>query len=197
MIPGIYSFRLSSHLSDLTVDYEKTSTYLKGLFSFNVVNNVPQFTQNISILDNGSAYKEVIIDVTLGDFNTILNPSGNTTRMLVIEDLWINDDSVKGNGIAQAFFGYIYENSTAKVPIENIKLLSSWLNGEYIGYCDFTDHNGFYYISHKIPSFDVIYVDVAFQFYIYVSGVKFLVSFLAITFSKIVLVFRSQFELSI
>lgn len=145
VIPSIYSFRLASHLSDTSVDYEKTSTYVKGLFSFSVVGGTPSFTQSLSVLDDNSAYKEVILDVINVDFDNIKDAVlGSTTRMIVINDLWQADDSA-GNAVAN--FGYIYESSQNKVPVESIKLTNQFI--QTIGYCDFTDYNGFYYLSAK------------------------------------------------
>lgn len=129
--PGVYVFRLMSHLADPTTteNYQNTSTTVWGTcpFSFNGSN----FNINTSARQ---PYQELTIDVRNGDYSTL-----NDTQMLVIADL--------ASSGWKPTCGYIYEtkrNGYSENPMELMSVLGG--NGLW---SIITDHNGFYWFSTR------------------------------------------------
>ncbi len=127
LLPGRYVFRISSHRSKPTDDYQKTSTYTIGRTTLNGAGGL---TQEV---------KEIIIDVCAGEEVKIIN-----------EPIMIYDLTRKGKGclVADASSvneGYLYEDEVEKRPVE----LATVLPNYPLIYTHFTDHNGFYFSASR------------------------------------------------
>lgn len=135
--PGVYIFRLMSHLVDptATTDYQSSSTTVYGLFpsayngsSFTIGNKeVVVLPGQIS---GGLPYQELRIDVRNGDYSTLTD-----NKTLVILD--VANDGWKPT------CGHIYEtkrNGYNQNPMELMRVTGQ--NGSWSG---ITDHNGFYW----------------------------------------------------
>ena len=127
--PGVYIFRLMSHLADPTsvTDYQNTSTTVWGLCPF--IYNGTQLNVNT----NGRLpYQELIIDARTGDYNTL-----NDSKILCISDM-----SQSG---FKATCGYIYETKRNGYNQNPMELMS--VTGGHGMWSIITDHNGFYWFS--------------------------------------------------
>lgn len=122
--PGRYVFRVAGSRSELSSDYQKTSTLTRG----QVILNDLQNTVN--------AIREVVIDCCSGD--VILN--GGMDIALQIEDFsrkpgYTEDIETKE--------GYLYESEKSRVPIELNPLIIYHIPSSFD--LRSTDHNGFWY----------------------------------------------------
>jgi len=149
---GIYIFRLSSHLSNPStdVDFRKTSTTLWGTFPLRPNSLIPDIS-DIGQANNTPRSQELFIDVCNSDYNTL-----SSGEMLVIADVAAFAGTfVGGERRSLASYGYIYESSENKIPVE------------LLGYGQFfsslTDHNGFYWMSVFVPT-NIIGFPIHFSF---------------------------------
>jgi hypothetical protein len=126
-----YIFRIISPQSDPTVDpnYTKTSTYLKGSYSFNI--NTPSNPVNhTNPIDDA---KELIINVCNGDYSTLKD-----NRMLVIFDL------TPGCAVRAGYIKTTADTSKDPIGIELAHIDNS--NPKKID-SHYTDHNGFFFVA--------------------------------------------------
>lgn len=129
LLPGRYVFRVASHKSKPTDNYQKTSTYVIGRTTLNAIGGLIEET------------KEIIIDVCGADEVKILN-----------EPIMIYDLTRKGKGCAVADAtnvnaGYLYEDEIDKRPIE-LAVVSPNVGGSAVR-TTYTDHNGFYFTATR------------------------------------------------
>jgi len=143
--PGIYVFRIASHLADPSaeVNYRNTSTTLWGVTGFNPQNKMPN-------LSSRQMEYELVIDVCNNDYNTFVND----TKMIVIADLAAyKEESFFAGPIGffievpyrtKAVSGYLFETKEGdegSIPVEMAKTQDS------NGHISLTDHNGFYWVA--------------------------------------------------
>lgn len=117
--PGIYLFRLASHLSDPTTSGPQVLPGNAGSFNSytdtsTTVWGVCPLGENYSIdIDNRNSYQELKINVCEKDYDTFLNnPDG---EILVIA-------SISSPTPSYADFNYIYESLQNNYPVELIKM---------------------------------------------------------------------------
>ncbi len=139
-----YVFRIASHLSKLTEDFQTTSTYTYGSFPWN--NKVTSFNNLPNIFYGAiSLSKELIVDVCDADYTSL-----NDTKVLAIFDL--THPGEPGSNASKASKGYVYEwtnpvTGEEEFPVELLSVQAN-KNGHPAEVTSrFTDHNGFYFTS--------------------------------------------------
>lgn len=134
---GKYIFRIASHQSDPSIDknYQSTSTTVWGQFAY--VWRSGSNPQNTPIPVNDS--KELIVDVCDKNYE-----SKEDNKILTIFD------TVETDAVVQS--GYIKntdELDEKQVGIELAKVTTTRI-GNINGYSEYTDHNGFYWLSGRV-----------------------------------------------
>lgn len=124
--PGKYVFRVASHLSLPTDDYQKTSTNVFGQTSWGAMGFV------------GTQAKEIMIDACAGDVEIKAEP-------LLIYDLTRTGNKGGCGNASNVTTGYIYEDEIEKRPIELAIVAPN--QGSIASF--YTDHNGYYFAASK------------------------------------------------
>lgn len=137
---GKYVFRIADHQAELTQNFQITSTYTAGVFTWNPESKIT------STINKISDTKELRIDACNGDYSSL---NENTILMIyditnppMIGPLW-SDQS-------RAAKGYVYEQITEgenNIPVELLKVSLYNAGDGYELTSIMTDHNGFYFAT--------------------------------------------------
>jgi len=134
--PGVYVFRIASHLSNPNddINFRNTSTTVGGITPFDLVTYQPN-----GIIDTTN--HEVVIDVCNGDYDTL-----SAGKMIMIVDVAAHKDVGFGgpDQDTKAISGYLYETKVDGLGQNPVEL------AEVIGFFPtklYTDHNGFYWTA--------------------------------------------------
>lgn len=146
--PATYVFRIASHLAKLTDDnFQHTSTYTAGSFAWANKTVNPN-----NIVDDA---KELVINVCDDNYSSL-----DDTKVLAIYDL-TNPAPLPLAFSTKVTAGYSYEKAVDAVnefPVELLKVNSSSIQPaphEKVVQSQFTDHNGFYFVSRTTGNYQV------------------------------------------
>ncbi len=132
LLPGKYLFRVGSHKSSLSDDYEKTSTYVIGITS---INNLGAWVHET---------KELVIDCCEADVEVWREP-------IMIYDLTRMGKGCAVADVTSVNAGYLYEDEVGRIPIELARVTchDGGIGGGDQQQCNYTDHNGFYFAATR------------------------------------------------
>lgn len=139
LAPGVYAFRLGSHLCipESDMKYQETSTYVWGTA---LMGNLNAANLGAPFAGFASTEKEIIIDCTAGD--VILNQAND--KCLVVLDLGnVEVPGTTGPGTSMVYDGYLREDVIGKLPLE--RMLISGTNPSVTRIVKHTDHNGYWF----------------------------------------------------
>jgi hypothetical protein len=124
--PGKKIFRIASHKSSPSDEYQKTSTNVYGITTL----------KDHRVDLSKAAIHELIIDACNGDVDLKDSP-------MLIFDLTSEEGGIRR--ITNAVMGYLYEDEVSKIPVERARVDTT--DGTW--HSEYTDHNGYYWAVTK------------------------------------------------